>query len=160
MKEKPAIASLNELGNDFKSDWTVLRLDQDNLWFVQYNYNRLFINCLWIWYHSLFETFVKEKVHKIFLEILTDNYLSNRKWSCYLENCDSSGKTSHLIHFRSHLKLSSDKSLTDAQQFLHLNYFGWRRHFALDVIVLPVNWYWQLDLKWTSTTLCISIMHR
>ena len=35
MKGKPAIASFKYVVNDFMSDRTVLRLEQDKLWLVQ-----------------------------------------------------------------------------------------------------------------------------
>ena len=89
--------------------------------------------------------------HKIFLEMTMDNHLVNRKWSCYLEYCDSFGSNNHLVHFWSHLKLFSRKCLTGVQHFLYLLHFFLRRHFHLGAIVMLVNWYWQLHLKWTKT---------
>ena len=73
--------------------------------------------------------------------------LVNRKWSSYLENWDSFGVNNHLVHFWSNLKLSSEKRLTDAQHFLYVVFSGLRRHFALDFIILLVNFFWQLDFK-------------
>ena len=51
------------------------------------------------WYINVFKfdsiawmkiKFVKEKSNKIFLGMPVDNHLANRKWSCYMGNCDSS----------------------------------------------------------------------
>ena len=67
------------------------------------------------------------------------SHLANRKWSCYLESWDSSDVKNHLVHFGSHLKLSSEKRLTDAQHSLYLVYGGLRHNFALDAIVCLVN---------------------
>ena len=143
----------------FMTSWTALRLDKDDLWLVQENYNWWFIKHLWILFHGLYETFAKETCNKTFLEMPMGSHLANRMWSCYLENWDSSGVNNHLAHFWSHLKLSSEKRLTDAQYFLYLFYSGLRHHFALDVIVFLVNWYWQLDFKWTKTKFFVFIMH-
>ena len=43
--------------------------------------------------------------------------------------------------------------------FLLIAYYGVRRHFALDAIVFLVNWFWQLDFKWTKTKFFVFIMH-
>ena len=104
----------------------------------------------------LIRNFCQRKSHKTVIEMLMGNLLANRTWTCYLEKCDSSGE---FVHFGRHLKLSSDKRLTDAKDFLYLDYSGWRRHFALDAIILLVKWYWQLDFKSTNakgvSLLCI-----
>ena len=143
----------------FMTSWTVLRLDGDDLGLVQYNYNRWLIKRLWMWFHGLKETFVKEKKsNKTFIEPM-GSHLANRKWSFYLENSDSSGVSNHLVHFWSHLNLSSEKRSTDAQHFRYRLYSGLRRHFALDAIVFLVNWYWKLDFKWTKTKLFVFIMY-
>ena len=100
----------------------------------------------------------KKKSHKTFLEMSMGSLLANRKWPCYLENWDSSDVNNHLVHFWSHQKLSSETRSKDAQNFLYLVYSGLRHHFALDAIVSLVNWYWQLDFKWTKTKVFVFIM--
>ena len=141
------------------SGWTVFRLDKDDLWVVQLNYDRWFIKRLWFWFHGLLETFVKGKSHKTFTEMPMDSHLANWKGSWYLENWDSSDVNNHLVHFLSYVKLFSQKRLTDAQPFPYLVYYGLRCHFALDAIVYLVNWYWQMNFKWTKTKLFFFFMH-
>ena len=141
----------------FKTRLIVLRLDNDNLWLVQCNCNRWFIKRLWIWFHGLSEFFVKQMSQKTFIEMPMGSHFPNRKWPRYLENWDSSDVNNYLLHFWSHLKLTSKKRLTDAQHFLNLVYFGLTHHFALDAIVFLVNWYWQLDFKWTKTKLFVFV---
>ena len=87
------------------------------------------------------------------------SHLANRKWSYYLENFNSFGVNNHKVHFWSHLKLSSEKRLIDAQHFLYLVSSGLRRHFALDAIIFLANWYWLLDFKWRKTKLFVLITH-
>ena len=87
----------------------------------------------------LIRTFLKENSHNTFLEMPMGSRLANRKWSCYLENWDSSGINNHFEHFLNHLKLSSEKIWTDAQPFLYLVSSRLRRHFVLDDIVFLVN---------------------
>ena len=139
--------------------WTVLRLNRDDLWLVQWNNNRLFIKGLWIWVHGLSETLVNDKSHKTFLEIFMGSPMANRKWPCYLENWDSPDVNNLLVHFWSHLQPQSNKRLTYAQHFLNLVSSVLRHHFALHAIVFLVNWYWQLDFKWKKTKLFVFVMH-
>ena len=80
----------------------------------------------------LIRNFCQRKSYKTFPERPMGSRLANRKWSCYLENWDSSGLNNHLVHFWSHLRLSSVKRLTYAHHFLYLVYSGLRRHFALE----------------------------
>ena len=86
------------------------------------------------------------------------SHWANRKWPCYLENLGSSEVNNHSEHFWSNLKLSSEKRLTDAQDFLYLVYSGLRRHFALDAIIFLVNWFLQLDFQLTKTKLFVFII--
>ena len=86
------------------------------------------------------------------------SHLANRKLLCYLKKLGVSDVNNHSEHFWSNLKLSSEKRLTYAQDFLYLVYSDLRRHFALDAIIFLVNWFLQLNFQITKTKLFVFII--
>ena len=110
---------------------------------VSLDYNQWCIQCRRIWFHSLLESFVYERMHTVFREnayLYIVNQLVNREWSQYLEYFNSSGEKNW-----SHLKLFTEKLKLAVLCFLQNVvwdpfWFNWN-HFTIELILTYI-WTW------------------